>query len=133
MKQMRWLEGDWSADFEVIGGWLVVIGGDWRWFGVIGIDLQREGHAVRIRNHWESWEYNDLERSKQKTKTRLIWPLYNIKSRKRASDLSVSVSMRSSILELYEAVRFLEFYEALCYLISKDNMYGDDDEGRKIT
>ena len=41
--------------------------------------------------------------------------------------------MRSSFLEFYEAVRFLEFYEALCCLISKDNMYGDDDEGRKIT
>ena len=41
--------------------------------------------------------------------------------------------MRSSFLEFYEALRFLEFYEALCCLISEDNMYGDDDEGRKIT
>ena len=27
---LRWLEGDWPHILEVIGGWLVVIGGDWR-------------------------------------------------------------------------------------------------------
>ena len=36
--------------------------------------------------------------------------------------------MRSSLLELYEAVRFLEFDEARCYGISKDNMYDEDDD-----